>query len=111
MNLYLILAQGDTAALTFNGTSCYLYGAMRPNHGMYAVNVDGQTTSNNGSRDPNAFQTLLYGNSDLPYGEHQVTLTNTGAPGWVDLDYVVLTVGDGTKCVPSAHLICERMCV
>jgi hypothetical protein len=48
----------------------------------------------NGSASPDVFEQLLYGNGSLPYGQHTVTLANAGAPGYVDLDYVVITTGD-----------------
>jgi hypothetical protein len=47
-----------------------------------------------GAASPDVFEQLLYGNGSLPYGQHTVTLANAGAPGYVDLDYVVITTGD-----------------
>jgi hypothetical protein len=48
----------------------------------------------NGAGDED-YQELLYSNADLPYGLHQVVLKNTGAPSFVDLDFVTITTGDG----------------
>jgi hypothetical protein len=52
----------------------------------------------NGSADPDVFDALLFGQSGLAFGPHEVVLTNdwtTPTPSFVDLDYVVLTLGEG----------------
>jgi hypothetical protein len=81
--------------VTFNGTGIYLYGAKRFNHGAYTVTIgQNPAVTLNGSASPDLFEQLLYGNGSLPYGQHTVTLSNAGAPGYVDLDSVVITTGD-----------------
>jgi hypothetical protein len=89
--------QNSTARFSFNGTAVYLYGAKRANHGGYSISIDEQEIPStfNGSSTPEQFQTLLYGNASLSYGEHHVVLTNVEAPRWMDLDYIVITTGDG----------------
>jgi hypothetical protein len=79
----------------------YVFGAKRANHGAYTATLDGRAAAANGSAVPDAFAQLLFGAGGLPYGEHTLTLANTDAQGgFVDLDYVVVTAGDGrTECV------------
>jgi hypothetical protein len=81
----------------FNGTGVYLYGANRIDHSTYSVTLDGGLVANrNGAAKEDVYQTLLYGNSTLNYGTHHITLANTGAPSFMDLDYIIITTGDGT---------------
>jgi hypothetical protein len=81
--------------VTLNGTGIYLYGAKRFNHGAYTVTIgQNPTVALSGAASPDVFGQLLYGNGSLPYGQHIVTLVNAGAPGYVDLDHVVITTGD-----------------
>lgn len=66
------------------------------------VLVDNNTTwTGNGTAVPDAFQTLLYGISNLTSGSHSLALTNqpTGTDHtWVDVDYLVFadTLPDNT---------------
>jgi hypothetical protein len=101
-------AQNSSANFSFNGTGVYLYGAKRSNHGAYAVSLDGQITSGNGSS-PNAelFEQLLFSAVDLPYGTHELVLTNTAAPQYLDLDSVVVVGGDGNVSTPQTATTLE----
>jgi hypothetical protein len=66
------------------------------------VSVDGHfTTANGSSPDIDNFQTLLYGTTDLTYGTHEVVLLNSGAPSYLDLDYIVVVSGDGNTTYAS----------
>jgi hypothetical protein len=79
----------------------WLYGVKRGDQLNYSVTVDGQTVGTQGGT--SKFLQVLYSNPDLPYGEHQVTLKNSGAQSFVDFDSVVITTGDGNpKYVGSA---------
>jgi hypothetical protein len=81
--------------VALNGTGIYLLGAKRFNHGAYTVTIGQNPAATlSGAASPDVIEQLLYGNGSLPYGQHTVTLPNTGAPGYVDLDYVVITTGD-----------------
>jgi hypothetical protein len=83
----------------FTGSGVYIFGALRINHGGFNVTVDGVTTTGMSFGNPFVFQALLFGQGNLPYGKHEVVFTNafgTGtAPLFVDLDFVVITTGDG----------------
>lgn len=74
--------------LAFNGTGVSLIGAMRGNHGLYAVNVDGtQSASMNGSASSNLFNQTLFENNSLKNGAHTLILNNLQGD-FVDIDYV-----------------------
>ncbi|KAH8827747.1 hypothetical protein DL96DRAFT_1115101 [Flagelloscypha sp. PMI_526] len=86
------------AILKFNGTAVYIYGARRFNHGQFTVDVDGETESLDGKADPDEFQQVLYSKTGLsPNQEHEVTLTNGINPDYVDIDFIVATLGDGQE--------------
>jgi hypothetical protein len=89
------LIQNANATLIFNGTGVYIYGAKRANHGSYSVSIDGQAVANSNGNGDEEYQQLLYGTSTLSYGLHYVEIINTGAPSFLDLDLVNITVGDG----------------
>jgi hypothetical protein len=92
-----------SASFSFNGTGVYLYGAQIDNHGTYTVEIDGKVVANNNGYGNEIYQALLYSKLDLPYALHTVVLTNTGAPSWLDLDFVTITTGDGRpRCVTES---------
>ena len=71
---------------------------------MYAVTLDQTTVTANGSSgDPNLnlFNQLLFSQKGLDLGrQHQVVLKNqytTPDPSYVDVDYIVITSGDGNE--------------
>ncbi|GJE94535.1 hypothetical protein PsYK624_107050 [Phanerochaete sordida] len=103
---------GGTARLTFNGSAVYLFGAKRPNHNVYAVTLDGQTTTANGypgSSNANLFNQTLFSQTGLNLSQtHQISLTNTPSSStlaYTDLDYVVITAGDGDTSTDSQDLV------
>jgi hypothetical protein len=61
------------------------------------VNLDGVVVlpSGGGGAGDEEYNATLYGVSDLTYSLHHVILTNTGAPSYLDLDFVSVTTGDG----------------
>ncbi|KJA19814.1 hypothetical protein HYPSUDRAFT_143241 [Hypholoma sublateritium FD-334 SS-4] len=95
----LTQTQGSTMNLAFNGTGVSLIGAMRGNHGLYAVNIDGtQSASMNGSSSSNLFNQTLFENNSLQMGAHTLILSNLQGT-FVDIDYVTITtqVGNNTE--------------
>ncbi|KIP02359.1 hypothetical protein PHLGIDRAFT_298614 [Phlebiopsis gigantea 11061_1 CR5-6] len=92
------------ASFLFNGTAIYLFGAFRVNHGTYSVSLDNVTTSRKGFGDPFKFQQNMFEQTGLGSGrEHSVTLKGPpgGAAPYVDLDYIVVTQGDGNATTIS----------
>ncbi|KAN0091020.1 hypothetical protein V8E55_004586 [Tylopilus felleus] len=78
------------ASFNFNGTSIWIYGANRPNHGSYTVQVDGSTYSGFNGAGNNLFQQSLFNVSTLNQGMHSVKLTNTASNSlYVDIDMIV----------------------
>ncbi|EIW83004.1 hypothetical protein CONPUDRAFT_121279 [Coniophora puteana RWD-64-598 SS2] len=80
------------ASFSFNGTSFYIFGSKRPNHGTYSIEVDGKTFSNiEGNSANSLFQQALFNGTGLSQGMHNVSLTNTGSGTntFVDIDLVV----------------------
>ncbi|PSR81993.1 hypothetical protein PHLCEN_2v6168 [Hermanssonia centrifuga] len=89
---------GATATLRFNGSAVYIFGSRRPDRGEYAVDLDGLTTTASGYSNNLTFNVTLFSATDLDDTEHQVALKNmfsSPAAAWVDLNYVVVTSGDG----------------
>ena len=78
-----------SATFNFNGTAIWIYGANRPNHGTYSVQVDSATFSNLNGAANNLFQQSIFNMSTLSQGMHSLKLTNTGSEGqYVDIDMV-----------------------
>lgn len=81
-------SSGASMTFTFTGTGVQIFGAKRPNHGLYQVTVDGATSSAvSGASDSNDFQVPLFSTNSLQPGQHTVTLTNS-EDKFVDIDYV-----------------------
>ena len=84
----LTQTSGSTMNLAFNGTGVSLVGAMRGNHGLYTVTVDGtQSASMNGSASTNLFNQTLFEDNSLQNGTHTLVLENQQSD-FVDIDYV-----------------------
>ncbi|EKM58539.1 uncharacterized protein PHACADRAFT_252958 [Phanerochaete carnosa HHB-10118-sp] len=103
---------GAAATVTFNGSAVYIFGAKRPNHDVYAVTIDGATTTANGysgSANINIFNATLFSQTGLDTSEqHQIALQNkysTSTPAYVDLDYVIITSGDGNASTQSQDTV------
>jgi hypothetical protein len=84
---------GASVTLNFTGPAIYVYGALGPAYGAYQVVLDNQVTLNGtASRAaPSTGSHLLFGTSDLTYGDHQIVLRNLGANSSGDallLDYI-----------------------
>ncbi|KAH0827627.1 hypothetical protein J3R83DRAFT_4369 [Lanmaoa asiatica] len=78
-----------SATLNFNGTAIWIYGANRPNHGSYTVQVDGATYSGYNGAGNNLFQQSLF-NASFNQAMHTVKLTNTASGNlYVDIDMIV----------------------
>jgi hypothetical protein len=72
-----------------------IFGAKRPNHGNYSVILDGvKKMTGNGAAVDHTFNQSLVDLSNLPYGKHDVVITNDESM-YLDLDYIVVTSGDG----------------
>lgn len=87
----------DTAKATitfaFNGTGASIVGAMRFNHGLYSVNIDGMETLNmNGHSLAPLFNQTLYANNDMDLGPHTLILSNQQDAAHLDVDYVSFNI-------------------
>ncbi|KAI0684588.1 hypothetical protein BC835DRAFT_616767 [Cytidiella melzeri] len=103
---------GATATLVFNGSAVYLFGAFRPNHDVYSVTLDGNVTVANGNSNSTAsfFQSVLFQATDLDTHQHRLVLQNaytTPAPSYVDVDYVLVTSGDGNPDTQSFDTVLD----
>lgn len=96
-------APNGIATFSFNGTAFWIYGANRPNHGTYAVQVDGSNNANINGSGNNLFQQTLF-SMNVSQALHAVNLINTGGSSgfYVDIDmvgkvrYVSTTAVDST---------------
>ncbi|KAI0091112.1 hypothetical protein BDY19DRAFT_683874 [Irpex rosettiformis] len=93
-------SQNANATISFNGSAVYVFGAFGPNHDAYTVTLDRQSTTYNGSSGagPALFQQLMFSATDLSTEEsHTLTVENnyTTSMAWVDIDFIVITSGDG----------------
>lgn len=78
------------ASFDFYGNGLELFGAKRPNHGLYQISIDSNVypkVSGNSTDAVGAFQTSLFLTSALKLGYHTVTITNVDVLN-VDLDFV-----------------------
>ncbi|KAJ7720962.1 hypothetical protein DFH07DRAFT_303752 [Mycena maculata] len=84
-------AEGSAASFSFNGTHVWVYGALRPDHGPYSVNLDGNIADYDGFSKKANF-TYLFDSGTLNAGPHTVVVTNTGNSTNVtnlDIDYII----------------------
>ncbi|CAE6472189.1 unnamed protein product [Rhizoctonia solani] len=106
---------GASASFKFTGTAVYLYGSKRPSHvrtsalvdnnnatdkvlfeqGSYEVDIDGVSIGQfDGSSRSVESLALLAQTEGLTWGEHTVTITNSGTSGaFLDLDQIKWTTG------------------
>jgi len=95
-----------SATFNFNGTAVWVYGANRPNHGSYTVQVDSATYSGFNGAGNNLFQQSLFNMSSLSQGAHSVKLTNTASGSlYVDID-MVSQASRRTIRSPTSHRSC-----
>jgi len=101
----LTTTYGASATLTFNGTTVWIYGAKRGNHGPYNVTLDGKVFTDDGFYDGQVFQQVLFSAVELDGTKpHTVSITNsltdTQKP-YLDIDSVShldssnVTLGEG----------------
>ncbi|EJU02106.1 hypothetical protein DACRYDRAFT_107051 [Dacryopinax primogenitus] len=87
-----------TMSLTFSGTGIWIYGANRINHGNFSVSIDAQDfgpfsgyANDNSCANLSDFKVLLFGQTGLSMGAHNVILTNipiNTTCNWVDVDFI-----------------------
>ena len=85
-------AVNASVSFTFFGTGVQLFGAERPNHGLYQVTVDSLVYPPvNGSKSAGQeiFQTQLFSTVALKNDFHKLTVVNLGATQF-DVDFVCL---------------------
>ena len=91
---------GSTAKFVFRGTGVYIFGAKRPNHGLYSVSVDGGTPKQfdgyepkRSNGDDGLFQVPLFVQTGMADKKHDVVLTNivNGDRPFVDIDFIIWT--------------------
>ena len=71
---------GASVALNFTGPAIFVYGAIGPAYGAYQVVLDQVTLNGTAFRTaPSIGSYLLFGTSDLTYGNHEIVLSNLGA--------------------------------
>lgn len=76
---------------------------------QYSVLLDGQAFLGNSSANVDTFDRLMFARDGLAFGEHTVVFENaytTESPSFVDLDYAIVTAGDGqNECACSICLV------
>lgn len=83
----------------FNGSAIYLYGARKPEYGSVIIKID-STASQEISCDASGdqFNSLLWSATDLDASkEHGLYLAHGNKMGLVDVDYLIITAGDGDQ--------------
>ncbi|KAF9793501.1 hypothetical protein BJ322DRAFT_1035047 [Thelephora terrestris] len=86
---------GASATLSFNGTTVWIYGAKRPNHGPFNTTLDGTPYYDTGYSATNLFQRVLFPGQSLSDGTHTVTIIDSPAQStapYLDVDYIVYQV-------------------
>ena len=70
-------ARGASASLTFKGTSVWIYGSKRNNHGEYVIELDEQYTTLDGFNDVVLYRQVLFSAVELDDTKwHTVSITN-----------------------------------
>ncbi|KAI6099323.1 hypothetical protein EDD16DRAFT_1764929 [Pisolithus croceorrhizus] len=79
------------AWFSFNGTGVWVYGAKRSNHNNYTIQLDGTTYGPfSGYYPTQEFLQVLFSQTGLTQGMHNLTLTNTATnDSYVDIDLIV----------------------
>lgn len=82
-------ASDGTAMFSFNASAFWIYGANRPNHGTYTIEVDSANYPNFNGSGNNLFQQTLF-SANVSQDMHSVKLINTGGTSglYVDIDMV-----------------------
>ncbi|KAF8519818.1 hypothetical protein JB92DRAFT_3112075 [Gautieria morchelliformis] len=91
---------GANVSLTFAGVAVYIYGSQGPDHGNFSVRFDSFVQPLSAHADTLSYRQLLF-STQLPSGNHSITLTNTdNSQSWLDVDFVTIT-GSGTPSTAS----------
>jgi hypothetical protein len=87
-----------TATFSFNATAFWIYGANRPNHGTYTIQVDGSSSPSFNGSGNNLFQQSLF-SANVSQGMHTMKLINTGGTSglYVDIDMVSKVCDDSRQ--------------
>ncbi|KAF8598672.1 hypothetical protein BDV93DRAFT_412802, partial [Ceratobasidium sp. AG-I] len=88
---------GSTASFSFNGTTVYIFGAKRSNHGYYNVTIDGNQAERFDGQAGGTGEKPLYRKTDLADRMHTVVLSNdpdAGTVSAVDIDFITWTSSD-----------------
>ncbi|KAF9050172.1 hypothetical protein BJ165DRAFT_1456908 [Panaeolus papilionaceus] len=89
-------ATGATMLVRFFGNHVGIYGARRPSHGLFSVEIDGKTyPSLNASSSTPLFNQTLF-NATLDNAQHTMIMTNLGNTT-LDVDYVAFDASVGTE--------------
>nr|XP_019010275.1 uncharacterized protein I206_04743 [Kwoniella pini CBS 10737]OCF49056.1 hypothetical protein I206_04743 [Kwoniella pini CBS 10737] len=92
--------EGDYMEYKFNGTGITIYGAKRPNHGVYGIKVDDIPEERYDGKGDDVFQAILYQRMGLDEKvEHTIRVTNypsatqnkTDEDVWLDIDHLIIT--------------------
>jgi hypothetical protein len=89
-----MVTQVDNASFSFSffGSALQLFGAERPNHGLYQITIDSRVyppVNGSLSAGNEAFQTSLFQTAALESGFHKLTVVNLGT-AQLDVDFVCL---------------------
>jgi hypothetical protein len=90
------LAQSSSATLLFTGTSIFVFGSQGPDHGKFAVILDGSTQVLDAFNTSNVYQKALFSQGGLALGQHNVTVVNLvqdESRPWFYLDYFEFETG------------------
>ncbi|KAG8768407.1 hypothetical protein FRC12_005583 [Ceratobasidium sp. 428] len=94
---------GASVTLRFNGTAAWYFTDLQPVHGKVNITVDGEKSwivyGNTGQQ---MQQRMLWNSTNLPYGEHNVTVTHQDAAGtYATLDFFRYLPGTPPTSNPS----------
>jgi hypothetical protein len=88
-SFHVTSTQDATATIHFKGTGVFIYGARKPDYGLYTIFIDGEeiATANAASEEAET-RALLGSVIGLDYGEHVAVVQNTGPGSSLDIDWV-----------------------
>jgi hypothetical protein len=72
-----------------------IFGAKLYNHGNYSVLLDGVRKMTGSGTGDLEFSQSLFNVSDLSSGKHDVVIANDESGTYLDVDYIVVTSGNG----------------
>jgi len=86
----------SSATLIFTGTSIFVFGSQGPDHGKFAVILDGSTQVLDAFNTSDGYQKALFSQGGLALGQHNVTIVNLvqdASRPWFYLDYFEFETG------------------